>query len=365
LRIHAFIAAALAANTVAAGTTEHVLLITMDGLRWQELFGGAERALISEKEGGVREPGQTVARFWRDSPAERREALMPFVWNVVAKEGQVFGDPESGSAVKVTNGHNFSYPGYNELLTGFGDPRIDSNDKIPNQNVTVLEWLHGRPGFGGRVFAFASWDVFPFIINDRRSGIPVNAGWQPLTGLADKSKEGLLNQLAGELPHYWQGVRYDAFTYHAAADCLAHEEPRVLYVSLGETDDWAHSRRYDLYLAAAWQNDDFIRRLWESAQSLPAYRGKTSLVLTTDHGRGRTGEDWTSHGSDVPGSEEMWIAVLGPDTPPLGVRKDVNVSQAQVAATVAALVGEDYRAAAANAAPPLPGVLAASSEDAR
>jgi hypothetical protein len=208
------------------------------------------------------------------------------------------------------------------------------------------------------VFAFASWDVFPFIINDRRSGIPVNAGWQPLRDLANESEQQRLNELADELPHYWNNVRYDAFTFRAAADCLANGKPRVLYVSLGETDDWAHARRYDLYLAAAWQNDDFIRRLWETAQSMPEYRGKTSLVLTTDHGRGNTGEDWTSHGRDVPGSDRMWIAVLGPDTPPLGIRKDVNVTQGQTAATVAALLskdlGEGYLAASPSSAAPLP-----------
>jgi hypothetical protein len=258
---------------------------------------------------------------------------------------------------RVTNGHNFSYPGYNEILTGYGDERIDSNDKIPNPNVTVLEWLHEREVFAGRVYAFASWDVFPFILNDRRSGIPTNAGWQPLRGLANDVEERLLGEVAGDLPHYWTNVRYDAFTFRGALDCLANKKPRVLYVSLGETDDWAHARRYDLYLASAWQNDDFIRRLWEAAQAMPEYRGKTSLVLTTDHGRGSTGEDWTSHGADVPGSDRMWIAVLGPDTPPLGIRQDVNVTQGQVAATVAALLGdnlgEEFRAASPKSAPPL------------
>jgi hypothetical protein len=345
---------AMRPGPVYGGETENVLLITMDGLRWQELFRGADRSLVNEKSGGVRDAEPTLARFWRDDHEERREALMPFFWSTIAKQGQVFGDPAANSIARVTNGHNFSYPGYNEILTGYGDERIDSNNKIPNPNVTVLEWLHGRPGFAGRVHAFASWDVFPFIINDRRSGIPTSAGWQPLREMASESDERLLNEIADELPHHWNNVRYDVFTFRGALDCLAHKKPRVLYVSLGETDDWAHARRYDLYLAAAWQNDSFIRRLWEAAQAMSEYRGKTSLVLTTDHGRGSTGEDWTSHGAEVPGSDGMWIAVLGPDTPPRGVRKDVNVTQGQVAATVAALLGEDYHAASPNSAPPLP-----------
>ena len=77
-------------------------------------------------------------------------------------------------------------------------------------------------------------------------------------------------------------------------------------------------------------------------QELPAYRGQTALIVTTDHGRG-SGGDWTRHGSKVPGSEAIWLAALGPDTPALGVRAGVDGVQAQVAATVAALLGRDWR----------------------
>jgi hypothetical protein len=48
------------------------------------------------------------------------------------------------------------------------------------------------------------------------------------------------------------------------------------------------------------------------------------------------------------------MAVMGPDTPALGVREGVTVTQSQLAATVAALLGEDFRAAAPASAPPLP-----------
>ena len=125
-------------------------------------------------------------------------------------------------------------------------------------------------------------------------------------------------------------------------------------MQLGETDEWAHARRYDCYLESAFNSDRFLRRLWEAAQSMPEYANNTSLVVTTDHGRGGTLGDWTNHGQDVPGAEHLWIAVMGPDTPALGVRENVEVTQGQTAATVAALVGEDYKAAVPKAAPPLP-----------
>jgi hypothetical protein len=84
------------------------------------------------------------------------------------------------------------------------------------------------------------------------------------------------------------------------------------------------------------------------------YAGRTSLLVTTDHGRGATTKDWMNHGRDVPAAECTWIAVLGPDVPPLGVRRDVNVTTSQGAATIASLVGQDFATAVPRAAAPLP-----------
>jgi hypothetical protein len=342
--------------------TQNVLLITLDGLRWQDLFGGADLRLGNREAGGVRDVPDFQQRFVRDSETARREVLMPFFWQVIARDGQVFGDPQHNCAARVTNGHFFSYPGYHEILTGYADARIDSNDKIPNPNATVLEWLHRRPRFQGRVAAFCCWDVFPFIINSSRSGIPVNAGWQPLKGDSSAAAEfEVLNLLASELPRVWSSARYDVFTFRGALYYLKNDRPRVFYIALDETDDWAHEGRYDLYLEAAQRSDRYIRRLWETLQSIEQYAGKTSLVLTTDHGRGDTRDGWKSHGKDIPGSDRIWMAVMGPDTPPTGIRSDVEVTQGQTAATVAALLGEDYNADQPKAAPPLPGIMTANA----
>jgi hypothetical protein len=332
---------------------DNVLVVTFDGMRWQELFGGLDRSLNTKPEGGVAKPEIVAARFDRPTPEARREALLPFLWTVVAREGQLFGDPSRGSAVRVTNGLWFSYPGYNEMLTGAADPRVDSNEKKVNPNLTVLEWLNGRPGFAGRVAAYGSWDVLPFIVAAERSGLHTNGDGAALREPAS-DRDRLLNAFTDDLPHYWAGERFDAATMQGALEYLRTRQPRVLYVMLGETDEWAHGRRYDLYLDAAWRSDRFVRRLWEEAQSLPAYRGRTALVLATDHGRGATTADWTDHGEKLPAAGRVWMAVMGPGTPALGVREGVEVTQSQLAATVAALLGEDFQAAAPRAAPPLP-----------
>jgi hypothetical protein len=350
-------ASVLQAAPASVPRTRHVVLITTDGLRWQEVFGGADEQLLN-KDAGVSDPAALKQEFWRDTPGARREALLPFLWTVIAKEGQVFGNVRQGSVVRVTNGHNFSYPGYNELLSGKADPRVDSNDKKPNPNVTVLEWLNGRGAYRGRVAAFGSWDVFPWILNRERSGVVVNAGFEPLSSPGDPARRAMLNQLLADTTPFVEGVRHDSFTFAAALDYVRAARPRVLYLGLGETDDWAHLGRYDNYLRTARRFDDYVRRLWEQMQAMDGYRGRTTFVITTDHGRGEAPVEWKSHGEKIPASENIWIAVIGPDTPARGEGAHAEtLTQSQVAPTVAALLGEDFAGASAGVARPIHAVL--------
>ena len=88
-------------------------------------------------------------------------------------------------------------------------------------------------------------------------------------------------------------------------------------------------------------------------QSMPEYRDCTTLILTTDHGRGDNRIDWKNHGEKIENSEFIWMAVMGPDTPHT-IIKGTTVTQSQIAATVAACLGYDYPKEQPQAAPPLP-----------
>src|SRR5690349_8333860 len=147
----------------AQGKTENIIFVMTDGLRWQEVFQGADAALMNDKQ--------------REAPPGNRAALLPFLWKVVARQGQIFGNRALGSDAFVTNGLNFSYPGYNETLCGFVDPGIKSNDDVPNPNVTVLEWLHQKAAYRGKVAAFGAWAVISSIVNARRAGFVANSGY--------------------------------------------------------------------------------------------------------------------------------------------------------------------------------------------
>jgi len=355
--LHLLASILLALGPLPQHKTENLILVTYDGLRWQEVFGGAEEALLNRENGGVRDVEKARKAFGRASPEDRRRALLPFLWDEVAEKGQIYGNAGKGSVARVANGKRFSYPGYNELLCGFADPEVDSNDKKPNANVSVLEWLHGKPAFRGRVAVFAEWDCFPFILNRERSGLFINAAHEPITASAGETlsgRERALNDLLLDTTWPHADQRSDGINFQMGLAYLHRKHPRVLYFGFGETDEFAHEGRYDLVLEAAHKTDVSLARLWDTLQSMPQYAGKTSLVITTDHGRGDGPKDWKDHGEKVPVSDRIWIAILGPDTPALGERRDCEaVTQSQVAATVAALLGEDWCAAEPRAAKPI------------
>ena len=332
--------------------TEHVVLVITDGLRWQEVFRGADRALMG-KAGQVGDTTALLRDFWRETPDARREALLPFLWGTVARQGQLFGDSASGSVARITNRFKFSYPGYSETFTGFFDPDIDSNDDPPNPNTTVFEWLNRQPGIAGRVSAYATWNAFRRIINGARSGIPVYDGWDRGAPPAVDEATRSLQALYGSTTRLWETNAMDALMHQAMTLGTRTGQPAVLFIGYGETDEWAHAGRYDLYLRAARQVDRFLEQLWAGWQADPRTRGKVTLLVSTDHGRG-WGPEWSDHGEKVNGAEFIWSAAIGPDTPPLGVRRATPTQQAQMASTIAALLGREWRRAEPRAAPPLP-----------
>ncbi len=349
--------------------TQNIIYVMTDGLRWQEVFTGADERIMNMEHGKVKDVPALKQMYWRDTPEERRVALMPFLWTVAAKQGQIYGNLTAGSDAHVTNTLNFSYPGYSETLCGFADPRVKSNDKIENPNQTVFEWLNHKDAFRGRIAAFAAWDVMPYILNAPRSGLLVNAGYDPLTAIPATPRLDLLNHEKAETPRFWEDEPFDPIPFYTALEYLKAKKPRVLYVSLGDTDDWAHDGDYKEYLNAAHRADEYVRVLWETVQSMPEYRGKTTLIFSPDHGRGEGLDSWKDHGPSaaypekkwpgLPESKQIWMVFMGPDTPALGERRNIEpVLQTQIAATLAELLGLDYDAAVPSAGKPIQDVVA-------
>lgn len=317
-----------------------VFVITLDGVRWQELFSGADSLLLENKE-YIEDVESLKNQFWRETGKERRKVLFPFIWNEVSVMGQIHGNRWQGSKMNLTNTMHFSYPGYNEILTGKADDkRIYSNNKIPNPNITILEVAENSESYSGKTAAFGSWDVFPFILNEERSGLYVNAGFRDAIGMDLTNKEVFLNELQAETPSPWGSVRLDVFTHHYAIETLKKKHPKLIYISYGETDDFAHDGKYDAYLTAANRTDNFIKKLWSFTQQDSFYKGKTTFVITTDHGRGTEPlETWKHHGSSIKNTDQVWIIAFGEKIEAKGeIIFEEQLYTNQVAASVAKLL---------------------------
>ncbi len=318
----------------AAPATRNIILVTADGLRWQEVFHGIDPLLARERSAGMEKAEERRRKYERPNQQQQREALMPFFWKTIAPQAAVF------SNVKVTNAFRVSYPGYNEILTGHSDDvRIHGNLAVRNPNETVLEFLKRKLRLSkSQVALFASWETFRAIGEHTEGSISINAGYQTIDFPNASPRMLDLSLMQFHLLTPWDEARHDFITGALALEYLKTIQPRVLEISFDETDDWAHDHRYDRVLDAIAEFDGFLERLWTAVQSMPQYRGRTTLIVTSDHGRGSTVAEWSDHGRAIEGADRVWLAIVGPDTPP-GLDSDPGVEQRDIAPTIVRLMG--------------------------
>ena len=325
--------------------TENLIIITFDGLRWQEFFGGADDSLIHNKT-YTHDSANMVQKFWANTPEERRKKLLPFVWTTIAQQGQLYGNRRYENRVNVKNPYRVSYPGYNEIFTGYPDPLIKNNDTIYNKHTTVLEYLNRQPALKSKVAAFTSWNVFQFIFNKKQCSFPVSAGFDKVA--MNSPRFDLLNEMQNaSFEPFGEEIRPDMLTYFLTKEYIKTKKPKVLFIGFDETDDWAHDGRYDYYLHTANLTDRYIADLWNMLQTMPEYKNKTTLIITCDHGRGDAiKKDWVRHGKDVIGADETWMAFVGKGIAAKGEVKEAGqLYQAQLAQTIAQLLGYNFTAA--------------------
>jgi hypothetical protein len=325
-------------NIMGQTQTENVIVVTLDGYRWQEIFNGVDNK-IARKSKYVSDQN-LVDRFRADNAVDSRKKLMPFFWNVIAREGQLYGNRNYNNRVNCSNIHLLSYPGYSEMFVGFPDRRINSNKLAINPNSTVLEFIHTQDEFNNRVAAFSTWKAFPYIFREELAQFHINSGHDLAQGDISET-EIILNNESSSLDQ--STARADVATFSYAKEFLKRSRPRVLFLGFDETDSHGHGGRYDQYLNAAHRADSLIQDLWNWVQTDPEFKDHTTLFITTDHGRGNGKNTWKNHRLMAPGSGQIWFAVMGPDTPAFGEMKmNTKLYQKQVAKTLAAFLGLNY-----------------------
>lgn len=331
-------------NAPQADGEQKVVLVTVDGYRWQELFRGADSVLINTKKFG--DVDMMKASYWKgNTAAERRRTLMPFTWDYIAQHGIILGDRDEGCQMDVTNKWWFSYPGYSENLCGHPDDEVvNTNEPLLNPNMTVFEVANNTEQYHGNVLAFGSWERFIEIFNEKRSGLEVNTKYRKAMSKNPTPREQYLDHLTDIMPHVWDDERFDFITHEYALEAMRSRHPKLMFIGYGETDEWGHEGNYRLYLDAAHYTDIFLHDLWELIQSDPFYRDQTTVIITCDHGRGDTTLDaWRDHGESTPNSGQTWMMALGKGIPAKGVLTKGHYYNNQIAPTIAKLLGVKFQ----------------------
>ncbi len=325
-----------------AQPAKNVFIITMDGVRWQEIFNGADREILNNSK-YVKDTSLMLRQFWSSDTLQNRQKLLPFFWSVIANDGLLMGNRTFNNKVNVANFYKISYPGYAEIFTGYADLLFIPNLAIYNRHTNVLNYLNQQPDYRGKVAAFCSWELMPFILNEQDSAALVNAGYENIMNAA--GFDTTINKVQDEV-NVKGKTRHDLLTYEYARNYIEQQHPRVMYLGLGESDEFAHKGHYDAYLQKIHQADAFIADLWYYVQTDPFYKDNTTFIITTDHGRGRKKNNWITHGFWIAGSGETWLAMLGAGVKAEGEAKvRQQVYQKQLAATIAQILGLTFKVA--------------------
>jgi hypothetical protein len=318
-----------------AASTEHdavdraesaVVLVVLDGVRWQEVFRGADRAIAELR-------GYDVSRW--TTP----EALMPNVHAFAATRGTIVGAPGRGEDIAASGPNFVSLPAYIEIFSGRAAPTCADNRCPPSLAPTIVDVARDAFGANEDVAVFASWPNIARAAAADTARVVLSTGRHTIENAAVLRADDVTAQALahGADASAWPGTgdyRPDAWTARIALGYLEARRPRFLFVSLGDTDEYAHRNDYRGYLEALRAADAFLGQVLAALHRMGERGRRTTVVLTTDHGRAYGFQD---HGRDFPESARVWLVAGGGDVDALDPKKLRKL--ADVAPLVASALG--------------------------
>jgi hypothetical protein len=301
-----------------------VILITIDGVRAEDVFDGADPAL---------RPGAPVGHLTRP------EAVMPRTFRLAARRGVALGADRPGcGVVRTASGANVSLPGYLEIFTG-RKTRCRDNKCAPTDRATLFDEA-AQAGLWP-VASIGSWEILDHAVSDGSANVLVAEGTQRWPGprpVMGGHMEELVS--AGERSESYPGYgkyRPDVHTAAIALEYLRTAVPTVLHVGLGDADEWGHRDDYSAYLQAIGKTDTFIGQVADTLDSMGELGQRTTVLITTDHGRN---QDFRHHAAYSPTAARTFVIAFGARVPARGVVcSSRDVTLADIAPTIREILG--------------------------
>jgi len=308
-----------------AARTE-VVLVTLDGSRYREIFEGTDGELAKRH-------GLPEARW------QTAELLTPNLHRLI-EAGAALGAPQTGEAISASGPNFVSLPGYSEIFTGRRVTGCSNNDCRGTLSQSIADAVADAPKACSSAVVTSWPDIARVAARSER--VAVSAGrhagdtrWRFEGGGAVGSA---LRRAESQSP--WPGhgdFRRDRFTAELAVALLAADAPSFLFVGFGETDEFGHLDDYAGYLDALHEADQHIGELWAVLERHRAEGVRTALLVTADHGRGSGFRD---HGLPYPESARVWLVAAGSEIPARGrVASPVARRLADIAPTLRLLFG--------------------------
>jgi hypothetical protein len=271
--------------------SDTVIVLTLDGVRWQDVFLGSDPTL-------------------GDAPRQSRAASVPELHAALERSGAALGAPGSGSQFEVAGRANWSLPGYNELFSGTARHHCRTNECARVKRATLADDL-ARNAAPEEVAVIASWGRLEKAATHQPGQFFVSSGQNVRYGEVTLPKDLRALYRAGQhvdpSPGY-ADYRPDRFTAAFALAYLEHYRPKFLFVGLGDTDEYAHRDDYASYLEALEQADSWFGRLLDSIEHLNESGHPTTLFVTTDHGRA---QEFVDHGPGTPEASRTFLFAFG------------------------------------------------------
>ena len=318
-----FVALLILSSAVTAFSSEgcesrgpNVILLTFDGVRHQEFFKGTDRL------------------YRHLIPRSERGELLPLFWSRHAQEGMVLGKKQT---YQIASPVSVSLPSYQALMLGHATD-CKNNHCGPVKEETVLEKIRRELNLSTQeVAAFASWEgMMDAVAKDSAQITRMIYPEMKSEDFLDPEIARLQAQSMTDLPT-WKESRKDHYTFEMGMHYLKKHCPRILYVSLVDSDEYGHNDNYPGYINSIRTYDGYLNRLISTLQQMGEYGKQTTLIVTTDHSRGQ-GANWKSHGTSDPSEKNVFLFATGRGVKKVGLTNSGG-NHAQIRPTIEYLMG--------------------------
>jgi len=290
-----------APSPLVRGPTESVVLVALDGVRWQDVFQGVERSRAKEQGMGERE-------------IVGAKDLVPNLHQLASVQGTAIGAPDSCAPFVATGPNFLSLPGYTEMLSGHWPVSCADNECSATTEPTLVDQIRAASAADSNdVAVISSWERIERVASAKPSEIVMSTGRTHGASRARLRFDPLGSDLLdrGASAGAWPGqedYRPDRYTAAVALHYLASQHPRFLFLGLGDTDERAHANDYRGYLEALRHADAVIGELVTTLDEMGSRGYRTTLIVTADHGRS---SDFKDHGRSAPESGRVWLIAAG------------------------------------------------------